>query len=64
MSRQIFGYTEPLQAGPYVRFIAVTATDNGGTLIAVRNEKGDYNSINLSPTDARDLAGAIAESLK
>jgi hypothetical protein len=63
MSRQIFGYTEPLQAGPYVRLIAVTTTDNGGTLIAIRNEKGEYNSINLSPEDARDLSSAIAQSL-
>lgn len=64
MSRQIYGYTEAIQPpGGYVQFIAVTSTDNGGTLIAVRNAKGEYNSINLPPAEARSLAEAIAQSL-
>lgn len=64
MSRQIFGYTEAIQSpGGYVQFIAVTTTDNGGTLVSVRNMRGEYNAINLPPDEARALAKAIADSL-
>lgn len=62
MSRQIFGYTKTFGAGPYVEFIAATVV-NGGVLIAVRNEKGDYNTIALPPEDARDLGNALLGEL-
>jgi hypothetical protein len=64
MSKQLFGYTDPpeFHTQPYVRFIAVTQEENGGLIFAIRNGAGEYNSIMLSPNDARALAESITEA--